>query len=81
MELVAVGCSGVSEWELSGLDALHLWEIIEGQVLADCLGECVYHGVGVTLSALHWESTVEETCRYQHLMDHWVAPIVRVLLG
>ena len=66
----------VSKGDLGDLSACDLSELILRAVLSHSIEEGIDHGVGVSLSALDGEATVEEASVYQHLPHYGMTPIV-----
>ena len=66
--------------DLSYLFSSHLRNLVQSAIPRHCLEEGVYHGVGVSLSALYCESAMEEAGVSKHFPDNRMTPIVGLLL-
>ena len=75
MHVIDVGC-WVSVRELLNFSSAHLSDFIDAAILSDSLEVCVNHGVGVSLSALNPETTMEEAGVSKHFPHNRVTPIV-----
>lgn len=78
---VAISRGRVAIRDLFNFLATDLGQVVKWAILSDGLEEGIDHWVGVSLSALDPETTVEEASVYKHLPNDWMAPIVRLLLG
>ena len=58
-----------------------LRDVFGRAILRDSLEEGIYHGIVVSLPALHKEAAVEEASIEKHLPNYRVTPVVRLKLG